>query len=146
MLRRLERLDLQNEIQQSLIDTRDVYIAQQKDQMVHGKNKNGTLIGKYRNPAYAAQKFSQNSLAGFRNVDLKLTGAFHRGIFVEVRDDELIIFSEDKKAGMLEDKYGDEIFGLSKKYKIPFVDANRIAFYNRIKNLLRIQTRELQLA
>jgi hypothetical protein len=142
MLQRMNILDIEKEIHQSLLDTIDVYVEQQRDQMLHGKNKKGTLIGKYRNPVYAKNKFEMNGLAGYKNVDLLLTGRFQSKIFVEVRDKELFIYSHDSKADKLESKYGDEIFGLSKKYKIPFVDANRTAFLNRIKNIVYQQQRE----
>lgn len=139
MLQRCKRIEIKNEILQSLYDTRDVYISEQKRQMLHGFNRNATLIGKYKNAAYAVRKYSLNSRAGYNNVDLRLTGKFYAGIFVEIRDTEMVVGSEDSKASNLEDKYGDEIFGLSKKFKVPFVDANRKIFAARIARALHLE-------
>lgn len=127
MLRRFERIDVVNEAKQSLYDVRYSYVDQQKRQLLHGRDKNDKLIGKYKSAQYAAKKFALNGLAGLGNVDLRVTGRFYAGIFVDVRDMYLYIDSEDSKTAVLTEKYGNDIFGLSKTYRVPFVQkAGRV--------------------
>lgn len=143
MLNRFTRIDVINEIQQSLYDTREVYIRQQKDQMLHGQKNNTGLIGRYKSPAYTERKYALSSVAGYGNVDLKLKGNFYSGIFVEIRDDVLVIGSIDAKASALEAKYGNKIFGLNETYKVPFIDTNRSVFIKRIRAALHLQQVEV---
>ena len=70
------------------------------------------MIGKYKNAKYAQMKFAMSSLAGYGNVDLKLTGDFQSEIFVDVRNDIFVISSADSKDNDLTQKYGDNIWGL----------------------------------
>ena len=62
-----------------------------------------------------------NSLAGFGNVDLKLTGDFQFELFVDVRADTFVIDSADEKSQKLKSKYGEMIFGLADDYSDRFV-------------------------
>ncbi|PHJ59272.1 hypothetical protein VF04_35005 [Nostoc linckia z7] len=97
-------------------DSKQVAEAAQRDQMLHGKDKNGNPIGKYRSGVYAIDKYRLSSLAGLGFADLKLTGAFHRGIFLKVNGDSYGFDSTDSKTGKLTTKYGDRIWGLSAPY------------------------------
>lgn len=49
----------------------------------------------------------------WRPVDLKLTGDFHRSIKPKFGSSAFEMTSNDPKADMLQDKYGDTILGLS---------------------------------
>lgn len=70
-------------------------------------------IGIYKSKRYAEMKYGLSKLAGFGNVDLKLTGAFYEGITIRVGEGKFIVFSNDKKSPILEDRYGKTIFVLS---------------------------------
>jgi len=73
--------------------------------------KDGTKIGKYKSEKYAAKKLAQNPLAGSGNVDLKLTGEYHEELFVDVREQTLVIdsaASADKIENII-GKYGDPL-------------------------------------
>lgn len=138
MLRRFERIEIIGEVQQSLYDSREEYVKHQKDQMIHGVAKDGSLIGKYKNPQYSTMKYALSSLAGFGNVDLKKTGQYQQGIFAEIRESEIVIGSLDSKATTLEKKYGKRIYGLWGEYRVPFIDFAGNAFRQRIARALHL--------
>jgi hypothetical protein len=71
--------------------------------------------GPYRSTSYARMKQGMNGEAGLFNPDLKLTGAFHRGIAMELQGDAIMVESSDGKAGELESRYGGTIYGLNEK-------------------------------
>lgn len=98
------------------------YKLLQKDQLLHGLRADGGLIGKYRSEAYANEKYAQNSLAGFGNVDLRLKGDFYSAIQVSTAADGFIIEDTDSKAAELEAKYGDP-FGLEDSRKSSFTQV-----------------------
>lgn len=97
-------------------DTKQVAEDAQRDQMLHGKDKNGNPIGKYRDGMYAILKNKMNKLPGAGFADLKLTGAFHNGIYLKLDSDTFGFQSRDSKNDKLTTKYGDRIWGLSAPY------------------------------
>lgn len=101
-------------IEEAIEQTAPELIKQQQAQMLTAQNSDGGVIGYYASPAYKARKLAANPLAGGK-VDLKLTGDFQRSIFVDPRLGSVVIDSGDSKAGMLIEKYGENIFGLNDK-------------------------------
>lgn len=83
--------------------------------MLFGERSDGKKIGKYKSVPYAVRKQAMNPLAGFKIVDLRLSGEFHGGIFADVREDKVVFDSLDSKTEDLVDKYGEKIFGLNQK-------------------------------
>ena len=83
------------------------------DQMLHGFLGDGSKIGQYRDPKYAAFKYAENSLAGFGNVDLHLEGGFYEGKYIKQDDSTISIESTDDKATALTSKYGLGIWELT---------------------------------
>lgn len=82
------------------------------DQLKHGLRKDGTKIGRYKNEHYAVQKYIQNPLAGFGNMDWIKTGQLASEIFVDVREEVYVIDSSDIKTANLIEQHGDP-FGLT---------------------------------
>jgi carbon monoxide dehydrogenase subunit G len=78
----------------------DLNIAQLKQ----GLKSDGTSTGEYKSIAYKGY---------LTPVDLEKTGAFHKGISAESKNAQLFIDSSDSKTNELQDKYGDEILGLT---------------------------------
>lgn len=137
MRKRLTRPSLNEVVQETINDNRDAIRELQIDQLKHGTKKDGKIIGKYRNDAYAAKKNRQNPLAGLGNVDLILTGALKNDIFIDVRPDVFVIDSADEKTGELIKKYGDP-FGLSKESNIDLIPSLQVTALKRTKEKLRI--------
>lgn len=110
-----QKLDIASIVAKSAEATKKRIIAFQLDQWIHGQKSTGKKIGKYKSAKYRQKKFSMNPLAGYGNVDLKLTGALHKATFVAVLDRSLLIESGDEKFPDLSFKYGKDIAGLTEK-------------------------------
>ena len=100
-------------------DNADAYVMLNQAQMLEGKGKDRN-IGRYRNSVYAQYKNSLNPVAGLGNVDLKLTGAFFRGMTMRLQTDEIEVQSSDSKEAGLIEKYGGQIYGLNIKNQTIF--------------------------
>jgi hypothetical protein len=116
LIKNLEEVDINNVIEESMNDTVGSFARLQRLQMLSGKNSEGRRIGRYKNAAYARKKYQLSRLAGYGNVDLRLTGDFYRGVTVDPRSNSVVIDSGDYKTEILTDKYGEEIFGLNQEY------------------------------
>jgi len=119
--KRLEALKVDRVSQDSMEAVSNQLADRQRDQMLEGKNRKGARIGRYRNPAYARMKEVMNPLPGFGVPDLRLTGEFYKQVYVDVRDNTVIIDSTDEKTQSLVNKYGEEIFGLNENTKAEFI-------------------------
>lgn len=99
-----------------LNETSEDYLNLNRDQMMHGENSKGEMIGLYRNMAYERMKTAMNPLAN-STVDLKLTGDFQRELTLRIISKKrFALYSQDAKNNDLMKKYGEEIFGLNDKY------------------------------
>jgi hypothetical protein len=122
VLARLKSFDVSEVAQDAIIENSKSIADQQRHQMLTGLNSKGEKIGKYRNASYARKKAAMNPLAG-GSVDLKLTGAFHRGIFVaDVRKDVFVLSSTDEKTVDLANKYNDP-FGMNEDSRKELVNG-----------------------
>ena len=119
----LKSIDFEVIVGDALEKHKQKVIDYQQLQMLEGKKADGTQIGKYKNQYYANKKFMMNSLAGWGNVDLRLTNEFQRNINVRFFSKSMIIFSTDSKMETLVDKYGPDIFGLNAEFIIEFGNA-----------------------
>jgi len=111
LMNRFKTLDIDKLAREAVEETRKDLLDIQRDQLLHGEKKDGTKIGKYKSEKYAAKKLAQNPLAGSGNVDLKLTGEYHEELFVDVREQTLVIdsaASADKIENII-GKYGDPL-------------------------------------
>lgn len=124
LYQKLQTLDTDQIIQQSMEQTKDVLADLNVEQMNKGLNAKGEKIGEYRSEAYAEMKHSMNPLPGFGIPDLRLTGAFYRGTSVSISGQKVIIDSSDEKSADLQEKYGEEIFGLSGVYKREYLNES----------------------
>jgi len=119
LIQKAEALRFEPAIADAVDETKEQFKDIQREQMLEGEGKSGK-IGKYRSKSYAARKVLINPKPGFGNVDLKLTGAFQNEIFVDARDNSVVIDSADEKAGALIEKYGKNIFGLNQVNKASY--------------------------
>ena len=67
----------------------------------------------YSRVRYARAKHKFNPLPGYGTPDLKLTGSFYKQWYLVARNKQIEFFSSDAKADKLQDKYGENIFGLT---------------------------------
>lgn len=67
-----------------------------------------------KNKSYIEKKRSMNPSAGGK-VDFKLTGSFYKGMtLIKENNTEFYINSSDEKTGLLKDRYGNNLMGLTK--------------------------------
>ncbi len=98
------------------------------DQLAHGITSENVIIQpRYRSRDYAGYKNTLNPKAGFGVPDLKLTGDFYAGFYVQLSGMVFEFGSRDSKSALLEGKYskGGGIYGLTKINKSNFA-ANEV--------------------
>lgn len=115
MLRRFNRVDLvtltADAMEQN--EARIVYLNQ--TQLLEGKRKDGSSLGTYR-PLTIQKRLEKGRQAGF--VDLFMEGNFQNRMKLFIKGRDYDMQSEDWKNDMLQDKYGESIFGLSAENKV----------------------------
>lgn len=111
---RAQKLDTDRVIEQALDDTSKQFAEANRDQLNHGFGRDGKRLGRYKNSAYAAKKNRMNSLPGYGNPDLKLSGDYQRGIFMTANGDQVLTGSLDRKD--LEGRYPTAL-GLGGEFK-----------------------------
>lgn len=137
-LKQFENLNVDDVVLDSIEQTKPELLEAQKEQMLNGLRADGSLIGKYRNPAYAKQKNQQNPKAGYGNMDWRKTGALYNDMFVDVRPDSYVIDSADAKTGKLIDAHGDP-FGVGGEFKIKYLnDALHPTIINKVKEIVKL--------
>lgn len=110
---KLKAFDVVAEARAVIQKTGRQYVDLNKNQMLKGGTREeGVLIGSYKSAMYRDMKLQLNPEAK-GNVDLKLTGQFHAGMFAELDGDNIMMTSRDTKANKLEEKYGERIYGLN---------------------------------
>lgn len=97
--------------QESVIAVTGDLSTAQKEQLLQGVSSTGGTFRKYRSASYARLKNTMNPLPGLGNPDLKYTGSFYHGIYVNVSDGKITVGSHDDKAQLLEANYKN-VFGL----------------------------------
>jgi len=114
MIRRLEALIPKIPDETRRIIERDPNtISSKYKEFQRGDRPDGSEIGFYGNRNYELFKRNKNPLAG-GSVDLILTGAFTRGLFIERKSNLIYRFdSTDDKTDDLIAKYGMDIMGLN---------------------------------
>lgn len=114
MLRRFNRVDLVTLTAEAMEqnEARIVYLNQ--TQLLEGKRKDGSSLGTYR-PLTIQKRLEKGRQVNF--VDLFDDGNFQDNMKLIMRGRDYNIQSSDWKNDMLQDKYGESIFGLSAENK-----------------------------
>lgn len=107
MIEKLQRLDINRMVSaifaSTAIDKEATDLL--REQWEKGQNKEGGAIGYYASSSYAQRKHQMNPMAGLGVVDLMLTHALERGLYLEVQGDTYQFKSSDEKYSELHDKY-----------------------------------------
>jgi hypothetical protein len=123
LLDKVNRLNTDSIIEQAFDDTASDFVANQKEQLESGFDRNGNRLRKYASNTYARKKQAMNSKPGLGNPDLKLTGAFHRGIVMTANGNVVLTGSSDPKGPKLEEKYPTAL-GLGGPFKEAYLEDN----------------------
>lgn len=126
MLDRLEALDLGLAMVMAMEDTAAEATAAQRWQLSQGLKSNDQFLPDY----------SRVSVTKFGKPDgpIKLfdTGAFYRGIFLDVRGDSFVLESADSKSEMLQTRYTEDIFGLGTQAQQQYILALEPVFFKAV--------------
>jgi hypothetical protein len=106
-----EALDFNAVIRETVEETTEELTIYQQQQMYAGRRSDGDTI--YPSYTLLTEEIKTGKGQPTDRVTLKDTGAFYRGITVTASANSVKITSTDSKTGMLEEKYGEEIFGLN---------------------------------
>lgn len=124
LIKRLEAVkqDMPRVIKETLED--DYVQAQLIDlnteQLSEGKLSNGRDMGFYRSQDYAELKKAIGKNGDF--VDLNFTGDFYGSFIVEMTQNSIGVSATDKKTADLEERYSEDIFGLTNENFQEFKD------------------------
>lgn len=121
LIRNARQIDMERTVSDTMHATQGELVDAQQEQMLGGKDSEGERIGKYKNKYYRRKKFNMNPLAGYGNVDLRLTGEFYRNIKIFWFSSSFFFESTDEKNDRLVEKYGEDVFGLNKKSRKGYV-------------------------
>jgi len=102
---------IQPKVEQLILSSPEVK-HEKKEEFLKGRRPDGTLIGSYSTTAYAKAKYALNKRAGFRNVDLFVTGRFVNQLIPYRASGNEYLFSNRLAYGNdLIRKYGADILG-----------------------------------
>lgn len=132
LIDKAEQIDLNQAISEAIDATAKQFIDEQKDQLLHGINSAGDPIGQYKNKRYALMKNAMNPIPGFGVPDLRLKGNFYGGLFIDARNDRIVVDSADEKAKYIYQRYGD-VLGLSGQFQDQYVRVFRPEAVRNIK-------------
>ena len=119
---RVQKLDTDQVIQDAIEETKDHIADLQAEQMHKGQESTGDMI----NPPYRFSTVAIKRKKGQPSdrVTLQDTGAFYKGLYVNVTSDSVRIDSTDSKTTKLVEKYGPDIFGLSVIFKREYLNES----------------------
>jgi hypothetical protein len=120
---RLRSLDIEEAIKEAITEHSDEIADLNTEQLRKGEKSDGGTTGTYRNYSYKGR---------FSPVDLYDTGDFHKSIKPKAFGKAFEMVATDEKTEMLQDRYGDEILGLTDKN---ITEAGEIITETLIENL-----------
>ena len=136
MLRRFERLDIEEAARQAVEETRALMIILNQRQMLEGRQSDDQkIVPKYRP---LTRKYKKEKGLDPDVVTLHDEGDFYAGIEVIIFEDNISIFSKDEKTPGLVSKYGHDIFGLTGKSREQYREVGKGVFFKIIKETLAI--------
>ena len=95
------------------------------------------LVPSYSSIAYAREKNYANPRPGFGVPDLFITGSFFKDFYVKTTKNTFQVDSVNSKSSKLKEKYGDQIFGLTKDNIKVYATG---VFYAEFKKYITLKT------
>lgn len=137
LLNRFEAIDTDKIVRETMEESADAIKQKNQEQLFAGENSAGTDIEPFYKPLTIAIKQSKGQPTD--RVTLRDTGSFYQGIYVSVQGDKLITDSTDSKSAKLQDKYGDQIFGLNDKFSSEVIrETIRPVFKEKIQDATKL--------
>jgi len=125
LLKKVQSLNTDKVINDAFDNTMDAYEEINRERMQDGVRSDGSTMPNY--------SFISQTVYGYPDepIKLKATGAFQAGLEAKRNGDSIGITSTDSKSDMLEDRYGEEIFGTGGAYKKAYQDEHLRPAMNR---------------
>jgi len=136
LLNAVMALDPDAIMEESMAAGGTVYVKQQKEQMFDGINSEGLAIEPEYHPFTVQVKEAKGQPSN--RVTLKDTGDFYEGIYTDPKGDKMYVDSKDTKSNALQEKYGDQIFGIQGEYREPFTLKVQEVMITGIREKLRL--------
>jgi len=99
----IKQIDTSRLVDEVLSELRPLILDLNRFQLEQGLNAEGKRFRKYKNKSYSAKKALMNSLPGFGNPDLKVSGDFWKAFKADLKGGIMDIYSTDRKAEWLEE-------------------------------------------
>lgn len=113
---KFKSFDTQKEGIRAVEVTKDEAVVLNRKQLYFSSvRSDGSYLQAYRSEFYAEYKNQKNPSPGFGAPDLYDTGSFQNKMFAVVNGGKLEFSSKDSKIDKLVEKYGKNIFGLTKQ-------------------------------
>lgn len=140
MANKLKSINLNDILDDSVMETKDSLINENRFQLKQGKAIDGSVLGHYRDPDYAEFKArNTNSMSPYGVYDFHLYGNFQDMMYVRPLLTEIEIGSLDGKESKLEKLGGgsNRVFGLPVNSDYP-QQTFKPVYLRRIKEYLNI--------
>ena len=137
-LNKIDEAFIEQGILDIIIKHGNLLIDLNQGQLQQGVNSKGRQLKGYQSNAYAKFKNQLNSLPGLGTPDLKLTGAFYSGWYIQEDSFPITMNSSDVKTQELIEKYGKEIFGLDKDSLVTLREAVKPDIQELFKSILQL--------
>lgn len=124
---RIRKVDVAKIIDHSIASNEHEISDLNREQLNKGLRADGKDLGEYKNIGYKGR---------LRPVDLRDTGAFQEKIFAVPFQDKLELIGRDDKTEMLQDKYGDDIIGLSEEALEHTTEIIKIDMVNDVRDTI----------
>jgi len=127
-LKQINQVKIEQDLKTEILDNADEIVKLVRERWKQGKRPDGSIIGEYKSFAYQQEKLLRNPLAN-GNVDLIDTGDLNRQLVVNHLSGSLFnIFSTDEKAVNIAEKYGLDVYGVTKEEEFDIMQeaGNRV--------------------
>lgn len=135
LLEAIEGFDPLDATLDAILENEKKAIELNQDQLLGGTDAFQEKLKEYRDDEYAELKNRMNPKPGYGTPDLKFTGDFYKGFFIDVMSLDEGYFeldSTDEKAESLTERYGEAIFGLDDAKETIFWIDNVFESFARI--------------
>lgn len=133
LLEKVESFDAYDTVLDGIIKNENIAVDMNKEQLMSGVNSENKYVDpEYQSDEYARIKSGMNPRPGFGIPDLRLSGDFHAGFYLDINAIDNGYFeldSTDDKTEHLLKRYSDAIFGLTDENEEVFFAKNVMDYF-----------------
>ena len=137
-LNQINQTKIEQLLKQEILSNKAKIVDIVRQRWKRGLRPNGDIIGTYQSLFYQQEKTQRNPLAG-GNVDLIDTGGLNKELTIFYNTGSLFtIFSTDEKALLIAQKYGLDVYGLTKDEQIMVIGEGLMRVNNKLIKSLSV--------